>query len=374
MATPHSACETCSRPFDSVNPRGRLRRFCDARCRARARRLRTKEAPPAVDQPFATAIRTAVAASGLPLRGLAAALDQVGYDLSASTISQWSRGQHVPPDTDTIRHRLYAFERLVTFPTGTLVSALLKTIGTAPNDTPVPAGQRRRRTAAVGSHPMDQARALLLERIASVDGSDVSSLVQVEQTEHYVIGRHRMPLRSDMTLQVVALVDDLDRYWHVYAYDSQAPVSVIANVGCSRRLVLDDIAPVEVAPGTKYQLAATELRFERPLAAGEEYSFSFSMMYDSEAREPVPQPELRRFITTPATRRLAIRVSFDPATRPRTLSRCEWLPKPVAREPQVAEAVDVAEDGAVGPLVMTFPKPGSYGYTWAWPSERQMSP
>lgn len=374
MATPHSACETCSRPFDSVNPRGRMRRFCDARCRARARRLRTKEAPPAVDQPFATAIRTAVAASGLPLRGLAAALDEVGYDVSASTISQWSRGQHVPPDTDTIRHRLYAFERLVALPTGTLISALLQTISTAPHHGQAPAGQRRRRTAAVGSHPMDQARAVLLERIASVDGSDVSSLVQVEQTEHYVIGRHRMPLRSDMTLQVVALVGDLDRYWHVYAYDSQAPVSVMAHAGCSRRLVLDDIAPVEVAPGTKYQLAATELRFERSLAAGEEYSFSFSMVYDSEAREPVPQPELRRFITTPATRRLAICMSFDPTARPRILSRCEWSPKPVTKDPAVTEPVQVAQDGSVGPLVMTFPKPGSYGYTWQWPSGRQRQP
>lgn len=375
MAIPNSACETCGKPFDSENPRGRKRRFCDARCRSRARRQRNKLASaPVVDQPFSVAVRTGIAASGQPLRGLAAALDRAGYDLSASTLSQWSRAHHVPSDTDVIRYRLYALERLLAVPTGALVSALLQTASAEASPKTLDQQRPRQRSGTASGHPMDQARELLLERIARVDGSDLRSLVQVEQTEHYVVGPHRMPLRSDMTLQVAALVDDLDRYWHVYAYDPQAPVTVMPQAGCTRRLVLDDLPPVEVAPGVSYQLAATELRFERPLAGGEEYSFSFSMVYTSDAREPVPAPELRRFITTPATRRLTICVSFDPAARPRTLHRCEWSLKPSDIEPRASEPVTVAADGSTTALVTTFPRPAGYGFTWEWPSGTQMLP
>jgi hypothetical protein len=374
MATPYRACESCGATFPYENPRGRKRRFCDARCRSRSRRQRVKQqAAPTVGQPFATAIQAALTATGQTLRAVAAALDELSYDLSPSTLSQWSHGNHLPPDSDVIRCRLYALEQLAAVPSGSLVGALVQTWDELQG--PEASFQRRLRAlkAPVGSHPMDQARQVLLERIAGLDRSDVRSLVQVEQTERYVIGPERMPLRSDMTLQVVALVDGLDRYWHVYAYDPQAPVVVIAQAGCTRRLVLDDLPPVEVAPGVKYQLAATELRFERPLAAGEEYAFDLSMLYASESREPLPDEELRRFVTTPATRRLNICLSFDPAARPRKLYRRRWSLKP-GGEPIESEQVLVGRDGSAPPLIKTFPRPAGYGFTWEWPDKKQKQP
>lgn len=374
MATPYRACESCGMQFLHENPRGRKRRFCDARCRSRARRQRVKEeAAPAVGQPFATAVQTALTATGQTLRAVAAALDELSYDLSPSTLSQWSRGNHLPPDSDVIRYRLFALEQLAALPSGSLVSALVRTLDEL--DGPEASLRRRLRAlnAPAGSHPMDQARQVLLERIARLDGSDVRSLVQVEQTERYIVGPERMPMRSDMTLQVVALVDDLDRYWHVYAYDPQAPVAVMAHSGCTRRLVLDDLPPVEVAPDVKYQLAATELRFERPLAAGEEYSFELSMMYASDSPEPLPDEELRRFVTTPATRRLNICLSFDPAVRPRKLYRQRWSLKP-GEGPIESEEVLVSRDGSVPALIMTFPRPGAYGFKWEWPDKKQKQP
>ena len=372
-----SACEACGKWLLDESPLGRRRRFCDARCRSRARRQRAAEVldDPSL-QPFAQAIRETVADSGRSLRELSTLMEDAGYCVSASALSQWGKGHHVPYANDAIRHRLFMLERLAPAPSGRLVSALLTTIATTGRARPVV--PRPRPAPRSGQRTMDDARALLLERIAFLDGSDGRNLIQVGQVEQYVIGERRLPLRSDMSLTVVPLVGGIDRYWHVYAYDPQAPVAV--DVGedeksCTRELVLDDIPPVRINSRTRYQLAATELRFKRSLAVGQPHQFSFSMWYDHEAAsEPTPEPELRRFVTTPATRDLRICVTFHPNARPRQLRRVRWEPGPPTNDPVEQVPITVEADGTSEPLILSDPSLGSYGYQWDWPTDTQFLP
>lgn len=372
-----SACEACGKWLLDESPLGRRRRFCDARCRSRARRQRAAEMldDPSL-QPFAQAIRRTVEHSGRSLRELSKLMENAGYSVSASALSQWGKGHHVPYPSDAIRHRLFMLERLASTPRGGLAVALLAT--TRASGRLQPAVPRPRSASGSGQRTMDDARAQLLERIAFLDGSDWRNLVQVGQTEQYVIGEIRMPLRSDMTLTVVPLVGGIDRYWHVYAYDPQAPVSI--EVGedeesCTKQLVLDDIPPVRINSRTRYQLAATELRFKRPLPVGQPRQFSFSMCYHPEvAAEPTPEPELRRFVTTPATQELRIGITFHPNARPRELWRTHWASGPPTNDPVEQVLVAVEPDGTSEPIVESDPPLGSYGYRWIWPNDRQVLP
>lgn len=301
--------------FKNESSTGRRRRFCDAACRSKARRLRATEQmkDPSL-LPFAVATRTATSRSGLSLRQLATELDGAGYNVSVSTLSQWSRGLHLPYPSETVRHRLFMLERFGQLHTGDLVRALLS----APGRSSSPHVPRQR--APFGRRlTVDQAYQVALERIADIDGSDPSFLVQAEQSEHYFVGPRRIPTHTDISLTVNAL-RDTEAYWHIHGYDPQAPLTVAAGQGCTARLVLDDI-PLGHHSRAKYQIVATKLRFDRPLKAGDEYSFSFRTRYAAEVSGPLPRPEFRRLVTTPATRRVEVAITFDPRAEPVNLHR-----------------------------------------------------
>lgn len=281
VSTVRSRCEACGKAFGAVNPKGRRRRFCDARCRSKARRQRTarRSSDPAT-RPFPTAVRAAIADSGRSLRDLASQLEDAGYHLSASTLSQWGAGHHRPRLNDDVRDRLFMLERLAWVPTGSLVRALLLD---TPGHTQVRRTPRVPRPRPADGRPwqrtITEAREVLLERIGSLFGSDPSALTQVAHTEHYVLDRQHLPVRSEITITVAAVIGTPDRYWYVHTVEARAPFTVVAGAGCTRGIALDAIRPVRVNGRTTHQLAATELRLDRPLAAGGEHTFSFTVYY-----------------------------------------------------------------------------------------------
>lgn len=364
-STVGSRCELCRKDLGAPNPRGRLRRFCDARCRSKARRQRTarRGGDPAA-QPFATAVRAAIGSSGQSLRELAAQLDDAGYALSPSTLSQWGMGHHLPRLDDDMRDRLFMLERLAWVSTGTLVRALLDTPGQRHvRRAPRVPGPKRSDGRPCQCTTMD-ARRLLLDRIGSLFGSDPDALTQVAHIEHYVLGPRHLPVCSEVTITVAAVTGTPDRYWYVHTAQAQEPLTVVAGAGCTLGIALDAIRPVRVNSRTPHQPAATELRFDRPLTPGGEHTFSFTVHYGLDPAQVQAGPaELWALVSTSAMRELRVSIAFHPAARPRRLHLVRWPLRPGTEHSDV-ETIPVDEDGNSEPILAGFPKPGWYGYQW----------
>jgi hypothetical protein len=362
------SCETCGRSLGAPKPSGRRRRFCNASCRSKARRQRSvgQNGAPAA-RPFPTAVRAATAESGRSLRDLASQLEDAGYYLSPSTLSQWGRGHHLPRLDEAARDRLFMLERLASVPTGSLVRALHETTShLVGRRTPVVLRPRRSGEPS-GRRTFVDARVLLLQRIASLVGSDPDALAEVAHTEHYLIDRRRRPVRSEVTITVAAVTGMPDRYWHVHTHQAQAPVIIVAGHGCARGIALEDIRPVRVNSRTTYQLAATELRFDRPVAPGCEHTFSFTVCYGpGSADGPVPAAMFWPLVSTPAMRELRVSIAFDPAVRPRQLRRARWQLGSAEQQPFAVATIPVNEDGSSEPILASLPMPGWYGYQWDW--------
>ena len=362
-------CEACGKDLGPPNPRGRLRRFCDARCRSKARRQRTaRRGGDPAGQPFATAVRAAIGSSGQSLRELASQLDDAGYSLSPSTLSQWSRGNIRPRLTHDLRDRLFMLERVAWVPAGSLLRALRDTPGHPQvRRTPRPPGTRGP-DGVPWQRTMVDARELLLARIAGLFGSDTDALIQVAHAEHHVIGAQQLAVRSEITITVATLTGTPDRYWHIHTTRARAPFTVVAGAGCTGGIALDDIRPVRVNSRTAHQLAATELLLDRPLAAGREHTFSFTVHYGFDpAQVPGRPAEFWALAPTPATRDLRVSIAFDPAARPGGLRRVRWPLGPGVTCSDAA-TIPVDEDGTSEPILAGFPTPGWYGYQWDWPT------
>ena len=369
MTTLISRCEACGDPFVDDNRLGRQRRFCDDRCRSRGRRQRAKEdAANRTAQPFAVAVDQVIAASGMTLRQLAAALGALGLNLSPGALSQWRKGHHIPYDSDYIRHRLFALERIAAVPAGSVVRALLQTRGRPRG----PLDKIPQPSRLTGERTLEDARALLLARIASIDGSSGRELIHIEQIEHCVISPWRIPDRSDLTLTVVPLVGGIDRYWHIYGHDADNPMTVAELQGCTARTTLSDLPPVRLNSRTRFRVAATELHFGRRLSVGVPYTFSLTMRYDQKGQ--LPATEFRRVVRSPATRRLEVGISFDPKVLPRELQIGRWESAPANKTPVEAHPIPVDAAGRTEAYVVTNPMPGGYGFVWDWPSDREACP
>jgi hypothetical protein len=369
-----SSCEHCSKRLNPGSTRGRRKRFCNATCRSAARRER--EARASTSRPprllFAETIAAALRTDGRPLRVLAKALPKNSF-ISPATLSQWQTGHAVPRLTEPNVHRLYALERLIDVPTGRLVQALATANGQSvvPPLVAVPGPRRSAEDAPVRT--IEEAQQRILRQIAALDeGSDNAALPIVVAEEHYFVGDRRRPLRSEVTLTVSPLRDGIKYYWVLYSYGPMAPLRVAARANCSQGYVLDNIPPVRVN-GKDEVLVAAQVKFP-PLTAGEEFRFSFDLIYDHEATLDLPEFVFRRFVTTPATRELRLDISFDPKVRPRELRAAEWRLTPADRPPTSAIAVKIDDEGRGEPTLLHDPRPAAYGYTWTWPTHVEAMP
>lgn len=405
-----SRCEECRENLGPPNPRGRRRRFCDARCRSAARRQRIARqheaglvGDPAV-RPFPAAVKAAIDTSDRTLRQLAAELGDAGYALSPSTLSQWSRGTVLPRFTDDLRDRLFMLERLSWAPTGSLVRALLDTAGHDPVRRARPVPRQATRPAAAGPPGQDtvaEASRMLLHRIGSLFGPTGDALTVLAYAERHIFDHRRLAARTEITATVAAVTGTADRYWYVdtahhggeaHRADRAhgiAACTVVTGDGCVRGAVLADLPPVRVTGRVSHQLAATELKFGRRLAAGAEHTFSFTVHHGhadpatgsgpdtGPVRHVGPGPdagsnptpvsaapaECWTRVPTPAVRDLRFSVAFDPAERPTWARRVHWPARPNSGGPQVVTTA-VQADGSMEGIFVALPAPGWYGYQW----------
>jgi transcriptional regulator with XRE-family HTH domain len=315
-------------------------------------------------------MKAAVEASGKSLRMLASELEAEGLHVSAGALSQWQNGQTTPHQSEDTRNRLLALERLLSLPPGGLVIPLDQTIGPG---APQPAPHRSRRSSRKPG--LDEIRRLLEQQVADTGDLDNRNLALVRQVEHYIVGDRRRPVRTETELTVCALRSEISRYWCFYAYDPLAPLRPDAVDGCSCELVLDDVPPVVVDESTTYQVAAVELRFKEPLAVGSLHTFSytFTYLYD-EANLALPVREFRRIVTSPATRELLLKISFDPRQRPVDLQQAQWQLQPTNKPSITTQPAALHADGSAEPIHVANPAQRGYGYIWSWSTDAQAVP
>lgn len=340
------SCPLCGSPVpESLSPDGRRRRgrprvFCSERCRLGVRRPRpdpgTHRAQVAV---FAAAVRAAVAARGLPLRELEAALVGAYPQLASSvaTLSAWQTGASAPPRTPTGRDRVLALERCLGVPAGDLALLIPGTGAVLPARPPA------------GATDPASRRGRLDHLLTTLSGPQ--QVVPVALAEEVQLGPGRQPVTARVTLEVRAAHDGVDRFWYVDGGDPVLRPVVVAAAGCRPGRTVRERGPVR-GP----RLAAAELVLDRRLARGESHRFSVTVRYD-----PAPGLPLVRWMVNRPYERLDLSVSFDPASVPAAVHACHWRHR---------DAVEVGHREVTVPgcrayqLVVTDPAPGGYGWRW----------
>jgi hypothetical protein len=360
---PPRRCPLCGSPVpELLSPSGRRRPgrprvFCSERCRTGDRRARVTPPPGGRgDQvaAFAAAVRSAVAARGLPLRELAIELAAAYPSLASgvATLSAWQSGSSAPPHTATGRDRVLALERCLRLPAGDL--ALLMPGG------PAVAAPR---PPADSDDTLAARRARLAHLLGALEGPQ--QVLPVSVSKDIRLGSGRSPVRVRTTVLVRAAHDGVDRLWYVDGADPRLRPAVGETAGCRAvRRVPEPNAP---GPG----LVAAELVLDRPLARGELHEISFTVRYEPGHPEPYPgerrepghplEPVYRHVLEQPAER-LELTVRFDRRSAPAEVLACRWRPRTGAE----ASRQRVTEAGARAyRLVIPDPAPGGYGWRWA---------
>jgi hypothetical protein len=319
--------------------------FCSERCRLGDRHgipdPRRRRAQVAA---FAEAVRGGIAASGLPLRDLAARLGAAYPSLASSvaTLSAWQTGGSAPPHTPHGRDRVLALERCLGLPAGDLALLL-------PGGPVVPAP--RPPTESAGGPAARRAR--LAHLLTTLEGPQ--QVLPVAVTKQVRLGPGPRPVSALITLVLRAAHDGVDRFWYVDGADpAQRPV-IRATAGCRavRRV------PEPGLRGTG--LIAAELVLDRTLARGERHELSFQVRYEPGPPARPVEPAYRHLVEQPAER-LDLSVVFDPRAMPAELLACRWRPRDGT---EITRAAVTGPGGQAYRLVVEDPGPGGYGWRWA---------
>lgn len=350
-ASPPRLCPMCGSPVPELlsssgrRRRGRPRVFCTERCRLGDRRSRAVADPYRRREQvavFAAAVRTAVTARGLSLRELEQRLvaDYPQLASSVATLSAWQTGASSPPRTPSGRDRVLALERCLRLPVGDLV--LL-----------IPGGAAIRPPRPPGRADGPAVRHARLEHVVT-QLAGPQQVLPVAIAKDVRLGAGRRPLDVRIRVQVRAVHDGVDRYWYVEGAEPRLRPTVVDTAGCTAGRRVREPGPPAGPP-----LVATELVFDRPLARGERYEFSFRLRFQpgigasgSVFRQQLDQP----------FERLDLTVSFDRRSLPAEVRQCRW-----PHRDRAGHSRGVTLPGCLAyQLVVTDPAPGGYGWRWRW--------
>lgn len=269
----------------------------------------TRPAQPAPTA-FAQELRAAIARSGRPLTAICAALAAAQAPISPASLSAWQRGRYAPPPD----RRLHALERVLGLRAGAL------TVHLPPPADAVMVDQLDRDLAA-GARPTLPGDYLLIA---------VHDDVEVD-------GQGRLTVSVRQTVR--AARPGVDAAWHLHP-PGAGRAAALGTAGCR--------------PGRQVRLPsgllATELLFDRRLAAGEAHTFRTHEPADS------PGASYQREVRGHTVEQLLIRVTF---TRPPAAAWISHRPPggPATRHPAAVR------DAAVT-LAVTSPAPAAYGICW----------
>ncbi|MBP2475933.1 transcriptional regulator with XRE-family HTH domain [Crossiella equi] len=294
----------------------------------------------AAHEPFAAALREAIARRGLGLHRLREHLRQRGRSVSVATLSYWQSGRSRPERQDslvTLRH----LEEVLAVPPGTLVDLL------GPRR---PRGGLRRvaDTPGIGAFwPVPEA---VEDAVRALDTRWDERLTRLSQQDVVRVGAHREELSFTSRQVLRAEADGPDRWvliLHLDEHDHALPeVRALRHCRVGRQ-VEDEATGLLVA----------ELLFPRPLRRGE------TIITEHELRNRAPFPlatNYERKFRLPV-REYVLEVRFDPAAPPARCHRYGRTEDGLER----AEAVALDEEHSVHGVAVDF-GPGCYGFRWTW--------
>ncbi|MFI0802169.1 hypothetical protein SAMN04489729_3085 [Amycolatopsis lurida] len=303
------------------------------------------------DQPrtaFATALRSAIATSGLSLDRIQARLLARGASVSVTALSYWQSGKRQPERQSSLS-AVRVLEEVLAIPAGSLLSLL---------PPPRPRGASSRRSRATTEQPLTfplEALQALLEKVGAPN-----ALEQHHQLK--LVGLHDLcEIAEDggqraVTARAVfqAGADGQDRWLLVYAQgDPEAgpPVlNTLRNCHVGRAEVDDE-----------HGLTVAELLFDRPIDRGETHLIEYSL-----TNPGPPYPECRnthyREFRRPV-REYLLEVRFDPGTVP---AKCwQYSAHGASAGPRDRKELKPDQGNGVHAVALDF-GPGVFGIDWEY--------
>ena len=293
------------------------------------------------EDPFATALRAAIAARGLGLDRIRQRLLDRGTEISVAALSYWQSGRSKPERRGSIQAVRHLEEVLHLAP-GSLTGLLGE---------PRARGRARRTVDAPGLEEMWPDRERIEPVLSLVDRDEAMSRITLHIAVEIAADRGVRTVRTRQVLR--AERDGADRWVTVHDLTQPGPAPRIEPI---RSCELGRVVRVEEG------VVAAELVFDRVLARGETIVVEYASVVDG---PPYPRGDdtyCSQFRTP--VRDYAVEVQFDPAALPRSVRR--YVVKPDGSHPVEHQRMAVSPEGYTHAVALGF-GPGMFCVAWEWP-------
>ncbi|GAB3874177.1 hypothetical protein GCM10029964_015710 [Kibdelosporangium lantanae] len=288
---------------------------------------------------FAHALRSAIAARGLPLDRLRERLVHRGHSLTSASLSYWQSGRSRPERGASLA-ALRDLESILEVPPGSLTDLL---------GPPRPRGRWTPGPVRPAMPAFWSSPAAVESALSEVDTRWDDRLTRISQHDEVFVGPSGEELAFVSHQVLRAEVDGPDRWVviaHLDEHDRPLP-RIVARRGCS-------VGRVVAEPSLG--LLVAELRFPA-LARGETVITEHALV--NQGPYPLATNYERKFRLP--VRQYVLEVAFDPGALPVSCARRTCLDDGSVR----VEGVRVGE--RVHGVVLNF-GPGCFGFTWEWGS------
>ncbi|GAA1274974.1 hypothetical protein [Saccharothrix xinjiangensis] len=294
------------------------------------------------EDPFATALRAAIAARGLGLDRIRQRLLDRGTEISVAALSYWQSGRSRPErrgSIQAVRH----LEEVLELATGSLTGLLGE---------PRSRGRTRRTADAPALEEMWPDRERIEPVLSLVDRDEALSRITLHIAVEVAADRGVRTVRTRQVLR--AERDGADRWVTVHDLTQAGPAPRIVPI---RSCALGRVVRQE-----EDGVVAAELVFDRVLARGETIVVEYASVVDG---PPYPRGDdtyCSQFRTP--VRDYAVEVQFDPAALPTSVRR--YVVKPDAPRPVEHQRMVVSPEGYTHAVALGF-GPGMFCVAWEWP-------
>lgn len=292
---------------------------------------------------FATAVRTAIAASGLSLDRIQHRLAERGVSVSLATLSYWQSGRSRPGRRQSLVV-LDHLEAVLDLERASLSSL----VGPVRPRGRGPQGVREVMSLAM----LWRDHASVSEAFDHIDTRWDDQLSRISRHDQLRIGADRTEARLSVRQVLRAQCDGVDRSVLMHWLDE--PGTALPQV---RALLHCDLGLTYSDPENGVVVA--ELLFDRTLAQGETIIIEHELVHSPGG--PVSSSFERRGRLP--IRQYVLEVCFDPAALP---SHCEQYSHPTdPGEPERSRRITIDSSGCAHAVVLDF-APGAFGMRWGW--------
>lgn len=300
-------------------------------------------APRDIAEPFPRALRSAIAATGLSLDGLARRLARRGTPLSSATLSYWQSGRRRPERPDSLR----------------ALRALEAVLGVAPGDLCSLLGPPRPRGRAAHLAPptaLWEPGSAAAEVLSTMGSCDDAALARISHHDRCGIDEHGR-LRSLHTRQLLrANESGVDRWVLVHEW---------GRTGRYRPELrgLRNCRPGRTVMHPGHGVLAAEILFDHPLATGETVLIEYELRAPEPAAAPPPRLGSHARRGRVPVRECLLEIDFPPQAIP---TSCVHFRRPTGdRGTTRTEHLQPSPDGRVHALGLDLP-PCEFGIGWRY--------